>query len=70
MVTLGLNDINDDEPSPLLLLLVLKTDLKDTVATKLLEIIATDGQARARLFAWGSIAKFFHTKIKEKETYV
>ena len=70
MVTLGLNDIKDNEPSPPLLLLVLKTELKDTAATKLLEIIATDGQAKARLLAWGSIAQFFHTKIKEKETYL
>ena len=70
MVTLGLNDIKDNEPSTPLLLLVLKTELKDTAATKLLEIIATDGQAKARLLAWGSIAQFFHTKIKEKETYL
>ena len=70
MVTLGLNDIKDNEPSPPLLLLVLKTELKDTAATKLLEIIATDGQPKARLLAWGSIAQFFHTKIKEKETYL
>ena len=68
--TLGLNDINDNEPSPPLLLLVLKIELKDTAATKLLEIIATDGQAKARLLAWGAIAQFFHTKIKEKETYL
>lgn len=70
LVTLGLNDIKDDEPSLPLLLLVLKTDLKDTAAKKLLKIIATDGQAKARLLAWGSIAEFFHTKIKEKETYM
>ena len=44
--------------------------LKDTATTKLLEIIATDGQAKARLLAWGSIAQFFHTKIKENETYL
>ena len=70
LVTLGLNDIKNNEPSPPLLLLVLKTELKDTAATKLLEITATDGQAKARLLAWGSIAQFFHTKIKEKETYL
>ena len=70
LVTLGLNDVKDNEPSPPLLLLVLKTELKDTAATKLLEITATDGQAKARLLAWGSIAQFFHTKIKEKETYL
>ena len=70
LVTLGLNNIKNNEPSPPLLLLVLKTELKDTAATKLLEITATDGQAKARLLAWGSIANFFHTKIKEKETYL
>ena len=70
MVTLDLNDIKKNEPSPPLLLLVLKMELKDTAATKLLEITATDGQAKARLLAWGSIAQFFHTKIKEKETYL
>ena len=51
LVTLGLNDIKDNEPSPPLLLLVLKTELKDTAATKLLEITATDGQAKARLLS-------------------
>lgn len=44
--------------------------LKDTATTKLLEITATDGQAKARLLAWGSIAQFFHTKIKEQQTYL
>ena len=69
-VTLVLNDIKNNELPPPLLLLVLKAELKDTAATKLLEITATDGQAKARLLAWGSIAQFFHTEIKEKETYL
>ena len=70
MLTLGLSVIKEKEPAPPLLLLVVKAELKDTTATKLLEVIATDGQAKARLLAWGSIAQFFHTKIKEKQTYL
>ena len=57
LVTLGLNDIKDNEPSPPLLLLELKTDLKDTAATKLLEIIATYGQAKAKALPSFNILK-------------
>ena len=71
LLTLGLSVIKEKEPPPPLLLLVAKLELKDTTATKLLEVIATDGQAiKARLLAWGSIAQFFHTKIKEKQTFI
>lgn len=69
-VILGLSKIKENEASPPLLLLILKATLKDTPATKLLEITATDGQAKARLLAWGGIAEFFHPKIKENETYM
>jgi len=47
----------------------MSTQLKDTSSTKLLEIIATDGQTKARHFAWGSIAQFYHSRIIENQTY-
>lgn len=66
----GLADIKSEEPSSLpLLLLTISVQLRDTAKTKLLEIVATDGEKKARLVAFGNKAQFFSTKIKENKTY-
>lgn len=66
----GLADIKSEEPSlPSLLLLIMSVQLRDTAKTKLLEIVATDGEKEARLVAYGNNAQFFSTEIKEKKTY-
>ena len=67
----GLADIKSEEPSlPSLLLLIISVQLIDSTAKpKWLEIVATDGEKKARLVAFGKNALFFSTKIKGNRTY-
>lgn len=61
---LGLTEVKDNGPTPSLLLLVLSTQLKEKTTTKLLEIVATDGLAKARLLPWEVFLSFITLRLK------